>query len=211
MTGDGRTLLDWAWAGSALEAESGDLHVVAEFPGGVLVAVIDGLGHGVEAAASANAAAGILAAAAGAPLETLMERCHEALRRARGAVMSLARFEGPSMTWAGVGNVEGVLLRGEGGRARREAIPLRGGILGYQLPSVRAATVPIAPGDTLILATDGIRSGFGDGLPARATPRALADGILARHARGSDDALVLVARWLGAVGGLAPGAEGARG
>ena len=210
MTDGGCALLDWAWAGSALEAESGDLHVVAEFPEGVLVGVIDGLGHGIEAAASASAAASILASSAGEPLETLVVRCHEALRGARGAVMSLARFEGPSMTWAGVGNVEGLLVRGDGVRPR-ETIPLRGGIVGYHLPSLRADTVPVAPGDTLILATDGIHGGFGEALPRRATPRELADRILAAHARGSDDALVLVARYLGAEREPAPGAQGAGG
>ena len=209
MTAGGRTLLDWAWAGAALEAESGDLHVVAEFPDGVLVGVIDGLGHGIEAAASAGAAASVLSSSAGDPLEALVERCHAALRRARGAVMSLARFEGPSMTWAGVGNVEGLLVRGDGGV--RETIPLRGGIVGYHLPSLRVATVPVAPGDTLILATDGIRGGFGEALPPRATPQALADRILALHARGSDDALVLVARYLGAAGAPTAGADGAGG
>lgn len=209
MTGGGRTLLDWAWAGSALEAESGDLHVVAEFPDGVLVGVIDGLGHGIEAAASASVAASVLSSSAGDPLEALVERCHEALRRARGAVMSLARFEGPSMTWAGVGNVEGLLVRGDGGV--RETIPLRGGIVGYHLPCLRVATLPVAPGDTLILATDGIRGGFGEALSPRATPQALADRILALHARGSDDALVLVARYLGAAGAPAAGADGAGG
>jgi len=55
-------MVEWAVGARALEGEpvSGDLHVVTPFPGGVLVAVMDGLGHGTEAAAAAEAAAEIL-------------------------------------------------------------------------------------------------------------------------------------------------------
>jgi negative regulator of sigma-B (phosphoserine phosphatase) len=121
--------------------------------------------------------------------------------------MSLAAFDARTsrMTWAGIGNVEGVLLRA-GMPARRETITLRGGIVGYQFPALRATTLPLSPGDTLFLATDGIRDVFTEGLPSPAAPQQLADAILTRHSRGSDDALVLVARYLGGTTG--PGVEG---
>ena len=54
-----------------------------------------------------------------------------------------------------------------------------------------------SPRGTLIFATDGIRGGFAEGLPTDATPQELADHILARHGKGTDDALVLVARYAG--------------
>jgi serine phosphatase RsbU (regulator of sigma subunit) len=198
-----RSLVAVGWAGAALEAVSGDVHVVAEFEDGVLVAVIDGLGHGYEAAVAAQAAARILASHAAEPLAALIERCHEGLRGTRGAVMSLASFDARDsrMTWAGIGNVEGLLVRGDPAAQRpREGIVLRGGIVGYHLPTVRPCSLPLSAGDTLIMATDGVDSGFGDPLPPRATAQDLADAILARHARGSDDALVLVARYVGAAG-----------
>jgi hypothetical protein len=195
-------VVEWGAAGFALEGgASGDVHVVAAFPGGALAAVIDGLGHGPEAAAAANLAASVLEASPADPVDALLARCHEALRRTRGAVASLASFDArtASVTWAGVGNVEGFLLRADPAvRPAREAITLRGGIVGYQLPAPRLAAVPVARGDVLVLATDGLRSGFGDGLSAAAPPQEMADAILARHARGSDDALVLVVRYLGA-------------
>lgn len=201
---DVQPLVEWGAAGTPLEGDvSGDVHVVAPFPGGVLVGVIDGLGHGPEAAAAANAAARILASFAGEPLPDLLERCHEALRRTRGAVASLASFDArtASMSWSGVGNVEGWLLRADpAARPARESITLRGGIVGYQIPSVRVTELPVSRGDLLVLATDGLRSGFGDGIPVTGAPQEIAEGILARHARGSDDALVLVARYLGGAG-----------
>jgi serine phosphatase RsbU (regulator of sigma subunit) len=114
--------------------------------------------------------------------------------------MSLASFDAreSTMTWAGIGNVEGILVRGDGGaRPPRELLTPRGGVVGYVLSSVRMATLAVAPGDTLILATDGIRSGFTVGVDVRLSPQEVASAIFTRHARGADDALVLVARYRG--------------
>ncbi|HEY3745971.1 MAG TPA: hypothetical protein VGL17_07010, partial [Gemmatimonadaceae bacterium] len=89
-----RPSIAWAWAGTALEGdESGDLHVVALLPRGALLAVIDGLGHGAEAAAAAREAATILRGHAALPVSDLIELCHEGLRKTRGAVMSLASLD----------------------------------------------------------------------------------------------------------------------
>ena len=209
MTGDGEPgarVVECGTAGAALERESGDVHVIAGFPHGVLVAVIDGLGHGTEAAVAANEAARILSAGAGGQLVDLVAECHEALRKTRGAALSVASFDArtSAMTWLGVGNVEGILLRADPAAApSRENVPLRGGVVGYQLPALRPASLPVSRGDTLVLATDGIRSAFvadlagrGGAAALRSSPQEVADSVLARHGRGSDDALVLVARWL---------------
>jgi len=180
------------------EPESGDLHLVAPFRDGLLVAAVDGLGHGPEAAHAARVAGSELERDAGAPLTTLFERCHRRLAKTRGVVLSAASFntaEG-TLTWLGVGNVEGALVRAEpGSGAANESILLMGGVLGYQLPRLRPSTLSLVSGDTLVFATDGISSGFvrlfEPGLP----PQLLADRILAEHSRMSDDALVVVARY----------------
>ncbi len=198
-------VLEWGSAGAALEDESGDAQVVAGFPHGALVAVIDGLGHGPEAAVAAREAARILEAHAGERVQALVERCHRALRGTRGAVMSLASFDSrdSSMTWIGVGNVEAILLRGpRSAETARGTVALRGGVVGYQLPPLRESALGVSPGDTLVLASDGIRSGFVAGLRVGAGvgagPLDMAELILAQHGRGTDDALVLVAQYLGA-------------
>jgi hypothetical protein len=195
-----RPIIEWGWAGSALEAQSGDCHVVVPFPGGVLVALIDGLGHGPEAAAAANAAAAVLETHASDPVITLMQRCHTGLRKTRGAVMSVASFNSrdSSMSWMGVGNVDGILLRLKGRPEQRdEAIAVRGGVVGYQLPPLHSKTLPVSPGDTLIMATDGIRSGFAARLAIEHDPQEIAESILARFGKGSDDAHVVVTRYRG--------------
>jgi negative regulator of sigma-B (phosphoserine phosphatase) len=202
---DPRSILEWAAAGRAFGepgevGESGDFHVAAPFPRGFLVGVIDGLGHGPEAAEAARAAAQVLTTCAGEPVQALIQRCHGKLRNTRGAVMSLASFNfaESSITWIGVGNVDGVLLRvNPDVDSRDEAISVRGGIVGYQLPPLRATALSVTRGDILIMATDGIRSGFTAGVNVRHGAREIADSILALHSKGSDDSLVLVARYVG--------------
>jgi len=194
-----RPIVTWGWAGAALEGdESGDLHVVATLPRGALLAVIDGLGHGAEAAEAAREAATILREHAGAPVSELIELCHEGLRKTRGAVMSVASLDMRSSTidWCGVGNVEGVLFRRAAAASTREAMSTRGGVVGYRLPQLRVSTLSVSAGDTLVLTTDGIRNDFTAAVDLDAEPQAIADMLLARYAKGSDDALALVVRCL---------------
>lgn len=204
---DVASLLDWGIAAVALpgEAESGDLHLVRPIAGGALVAVVDGLGHGAEAASAARTAVAALGPQPHESPLSLFEHCHKALKGTRGVVMSLALFRrtDASMTWLGVGNVEGMLVRADGvgpGTRARSSLVTRGGIVGSELPRLQPEEHRLATGDILIFATDGIREGFVEGLPGDATPQQLADHILARHRKGTDDALVLVARYHGRTG-----------
>lgn len=199
---DRAPLIDWAVAGVALvgEVRSGDLHVVKEFAGGALIAVVDGLGHGEEAAEAAGMAVTTLEEHAEEPVEALVRRCNEELRGTRGVAMSLVSLNaaGRTMSCLGVGNVECVLIRGRGHAApARESVMLRGGVVGYSLPPLRASVFPYSCGDTLIFATDGVRSGFVAGPWWSERPQQAADRILTQFGRGTDDALVLVARVIG--------------
>jgi len=192
------TVVEWASADRSLggHAVCGDRAVVAEFDGGALVALIDGLGHGPEANVAATTAERVLVESPHEPIGELLLRCHEVLRKTRGAVMSMASFDARrgTMTWLGVGNVEGWLVRAN---AICEAVPIRGGTVGYQLPAVTPRTLPVHAGDTLILASDGIKHGFRDSVVAARAPREIADDVLSRWAKGSDDACVVIARYQG--------------
>jgi len=182
------------------ETQSGDRHLVQPFEGGVLVGVVDGIGHGPEAAEAARVAEETLRENASDPPVELAEKCHERLRRTRGAVLSLASFlaRPSTVTWLGVGNVEGLLFRVEGvdGR-RRERLLLRAGVLGKNLPSLRSETLPVSPGELLILATDGVQSEFAHDPRILGPLKKVANHIIAWHQKRTDDALVLVARYLG--------------
>jgi phosphoserine phosphatase RsbX len=194
--------IEWGVAARALpgQSRSGDLHIVTPFRGGMLIAALDGVGHGDEAASAASIASAILAEHAKEPVITLVERCHEGLRATRGVAMSIASFDASHglMTWLGVGNVRGILLRHDVTQTpSEESLLLRSGVVGVELPSLRAAILSVSVGDTMILATDGINSDFARQLVRNHLPQKAADGILARHAKPTDDALVLVARYLG--------------
>src|SRR5689334_7847165 len=99
--------LEWAVAGRALpgQAESGDRYVVQPFTDGVLLAAVDGLGHGAEAATAARTAVDTLTRYAQEPVMHLLQRCHEQLRRTRGVVLTLASIAARdgTLTWLGVG------------------------------------------------------------------------------------------------------------
>ena len=194
--------LEWSVSASTLsgEAKSGDLALVRPFPRGVLVAVLDGLGHGEEAAHAARLAAVELERHAAESVIALVRRCHGALRGTRGVVLSLASFNtrDDTMTWLGVGNVEGVLVRAQpAGSPFRENVLLRGGVVGHDLPPLQAFVVPVTADDCLAFATDGLRSEFITAVSVNGPPARQAADLLSRYGKDTDDALVLVARYLG--------------
>lgn len=180
------------------ETSCGDRHVIATWDSGVLLAVADGLGHGEEAARAAAIAMATVAAQPQLPLDILFGRCHTALAGTRGAALTIATVSHTGqLNWLGVGNVEGVLVRADVDRPR-EHVMLRGGIVGFgQLPGLYVSTVQLQPGDVLVLASDGVRGGFSEAIDPATPPDILAQRLHAEFARGTDDSLVLVARFRG--------------
>lgn len=182
------------------QGESGDQHLICSHSDGVLIAAIDGIGHGESAARASKAATSVLEAHADQPIITLLQLCHEELRSTRGVVLSLASIDASHgmMTWLGVGNVQGVLMRASAKNGNvQEVLMLRGGVVGSQLPPLQAAVLPVFEGDTLVFATDGVRGKFMESLFGLESPQRAADRILQRYHTGNDDALVLVVRLTG--------------
>ena len=190
--------LDRGMAGAPFEGESrsGDLAVFVPTRSGALACLIDGLGHGPEAADAAEACAEIVRTHADWAAQELLEACHEALIDTRGVVMTAAWFdlERETLVWAGVGNVDARLVR-SGPELREEVALVFGGVLGYRMPRVRPATMPLERGDLLVMITDGIDAAISPALAAGGAAQALADRILASHGKGNDDELALVVRY----------------
>lgn len=181
------------------ESESGDQHLVCCNETGVLIAAIDGIGHGAEAASAARAAIAVLRNGVGEPVIPLVAVCHEKLRSTRGVVMSLASVDVKHglMTWLGIGNVQGVLVRADKKANSQETLLLRGGVVGDHLPQLQAAVLPVAHGDLLVFTTDGVRADFVRTLSAMENPQRAAERILKGFCNQSDDALVLALRITG--------------
>lgn len=195
--------IEWSVATRCRRGEdtSGDLAVIKLLPEGALVAAIDGLGHGSEAARAAGVAGDVVRELPSRDLVALAERCHSALCDTRGAAISLA-FISPAdgtVTWLGVGNVEGrVLSSGPAAMRPKGSLALGSGIPGHELPRMSTATIDVQPGDLLVLATDGIEVAFGDSLDVSGSTEAIVERILAAHRKPTDDALVVAVRYLGA-------------
>jgi serine phosphatase RsbU (regulator of sigma subunit) len=178
------------------EEHSGDRFFLQQSGGHALLALIDGLGHGVQAAAAAEAARASLVDGGGRSVSLLLQTCHARLRETRGAALTVLRFDTTAwqLEWAGVGNVMAVLLHPESGRIFRTELLVRGGVAGVQLPSTAPTRLPIAPGDMLVAATDGVHSSFAHGITHIETPQRLAERLLTRYCTGYDDAMVVVAQ-----------------
>ena len=194
-------LLEWSCTGRPYpgQAVSGDRALVNLNGCAALCAVVDGLGHGAAAALAADRAIEAIGSAATAGSD-LVERCHAALGDTRGAAIGIASVDGASaaLTWFGVGNVEGRILRSGSRRRGPLGLLLAPGIVGHKLPRLRPTILRVRRGYVLLIATDGVDPAFADSLSASGSCAAIAARVLEEHARPADDALVLVARYLGA-------------
>jgi phosphoserine phosphatase RsbX len=134
-------------------------------------------------------------------VEVLVQLCHRVLGGSRGAAMTLARinFEAGQLCWTGVGNVTANLVaKAASGIHVRSSARLAAGIVGYRIPEISPAQViPIRIGDLLIMASDGIAEDHLDHIDFAASATVIADQILGKHAKESDDAMVLAARHRG--------------
>ncbi len=157
------------------------------------VLVIDGLGHGPNAARAARAATEAFAAHASAAPGKLMQICHHALATTRGAAGAAARVAPGKQhgTFAGIGNIA---CRVESLGERRQLVS-HTGTLGHIMRRVQEFDFAFPAGALLILHSDGLTSHWSAGdYPGLAARHAgLIAGVLYRdHERGRDDVTVVV-------------------
>lgn len=197
--------IEWAAASRPLpgEAVCGDQSIAIDIQGdAALFGVLDGLGHGGEAAEAATRGVETLCQDPYRPLGDLTQLCHRELVDTRGVAMTLARidFEDDLLSWNGIGNVAANLVaKSPTGVQIRSSALLTRGIVGYQIPdTVHTHTASMRPGDLLLITTDGIADDHLVDIDFAATALGIAEQILHSHAKDSDDALVLTARHRGA-------------
>jgi len=176
------------------ETVSGDAWQIDWHESVCRIALVDGLGHGSQAAAAALAAVAALAAEPALDPVDAVHCCHDALAGTRGAALLVASIDVSrgQLIVAGAGNVEARLCQ-NGGATH---LMTDRGIVGSVLPRVRPVEMTLAPTWLLLLYTDGIKRRFDPQplLEAAASGDGLAQAVLAEGARATDDATVLVAQ-----------------
>ena len=157
--------------------------------------VVDGLGHGTDAAAAARAATEVVKAHARRGVTELADTVHGALKSTRGAAAALAVVKAGSEKgdFCGVGNVNCVIRAG--GKSR--TLVSHNGILGHKVRKFQEFSFPFPHNALLIMHSDGLTAKWTldeyPGLEAREP--ALIAGVLVRdYRRTTDDASVLVSR-----------------
>lgn len=175
------------------EIACGDAWLVRGRGERILIAVVDGLGHGVDAAIAADAAIASIERTQSQPLAQIVQAAHGALRPTRGAALSVAELDAKTrqIRFAGVGNVGGVVMSSD---TRTRAFVNSPGIVGHTLPRVHELTYEWPVGGTVVLFSDGITARWHlDRYPALGGQRApIIAATLARdYTRGRDDMTVL--------------------
>lgn len=184
------------------ESTAGDGYGLAWEDDRLAIGVVDGLGHGAEAAKARQAALQVLEARAALDSAALLREIDVGLRATRGAAAAVVQIDGWSrqLTFAGMGNVSAHLFR----PGADQTLMSRPGILG--VGQGVGGTPPrlhrfisadwIAPA-MLVLHTDGITSRWNlSDYPGadRHHPAILAALIWRDALRGNDDATVVVVR-----------------
>ncbi len=154
-----------------------------------LFVVLDVLGHGPNAHRVAQRALALLECL---PVETgalaAIDALHEGLHGTRGAVATALSLHHGDGELCGVGNIAFRLL---GFRCAFVSTP---GVLGMQSARRIGTRFRLAPGQGVILHSDGISQRFDlERIPAQ-QPEALCEYLLSHHRHRHDDASVLIVR-----------------
>jgi anti-sigma regulatory factor (Ser/Thr protein kinase) len=164
----------------------------------LVVSVVDGLGHGPQAREAAVRAIATVHETSHLPLPEMLARCDGDLLGTRGAVMAVARVDlsAATLEHAAVGNTSTRLHEPDG-----TARPLlsTAGTLGVSRPTRRltAERAGFSGSRVLTMVSDGIVTRLdlsGEQALLRRHPILIAHHVMSRFARGTDDAIVLVAR-----------------
>jgi phosphoserine phosphatase RsbX len=173
------------------EAVAGDAALAVAVAGGVLACLVDGLGHGRNAAAVALAAIRHLKAHPAADVTAVLGGLHECLRGTPGAAaaVAFAAAADGAVAWAGVGNV---VARQLGPQDR--TFQSVDGVVGVRFRTPRVERARLGPGDVFLLYSDGVDQNFPP--PAVAgTMAALARRVVLAHGKTYDDAACLAVRY----------------
>jgi anti-sigma regulatory factor (Ser/Thr protein kinase) len=177
------------------ESISGDAWLSESIGRRTLCAVVDGLGHGPQAAQAARLAIESLQKHCEVSLTEQIDFAHGALRSTRGAALGLAEIlhDQQVIKFVGIGNIMAAVH--QNGTARN--MVSQNGILGHQIRRVTEFQYPWSESALLVMCSDGINTHWDlnqyAGLAGR-DPSLIAATLYRDFTRGRDDTTVIVIR-----------------
>ena len=177
------------------ERVSGDAVVVKPLESGLLLAIVDVLGHGPEAHALVPVIEAFIGRYGGRDVSAVMTSLHAHLRGSRGAAVGLCAIDEASgrVDYAGIGNT---VIRRIGQTETR--LVSQDGVLGQNMRTPRHQTLQLEPGDTLLLYTDGVSDRFTlRDYPSLShhAPQTVAENVVSRFGKDYDDAACIAVRY----------------
>jgi anti-sigma regulatory factor (Ser/Thr protein kinase) len=179
------------------ETACGDGWCVRQNADHATVLLVDGLGHGPNAADAADTAIRVFLSLQERAPKEIIALLHEALRSTRGAAVAVAEVrrtpDGVTVDFCGVGNTVTALI----GDAGPRSLPSMNGTAGLSVRGLQPFSQPWRPGELLVMHTDGLTTRWRlDAYPRiREHDPAVTAAVLHRDSsRGRDDATVLAFR-----------------
>ncbi len=162
---------------------------------GPTLLLVDGSGHGIEAARAAEAAARTFAENIDKSCEMIVDAIHRALAPTRGGAVAVARIDAAAkaVRFVGVGNISALLIQATGARH----MVSHNGTAGHVAPRIREFTYDYTSPPLVVLHSDGLQTRWDIATYPGLTSQhpALVAGVLLRdHRRGRDDASVVAIR-----------------
>ncbi|MGW7428227.1 SpoIIE family protein phosphatase [Streptomyces sp. NPDC054861] len=170
----------------------GDGYALAEHDDVRTGLVIDGLGHGPDAAAATQRALRTFHSCSDAPLPDIISALHRALRHTRGAAAAAIRTAAGTAEYCGVGNIRAAVLTPQGVHRQLTG---DAGIVGYHHPRTVSRTFALPRHARVVLYTDGIDPRWThtpSTVQLTLPPTLLAASLVHTRRRSRDDATVLV-------------------
>jgi serine phosphatase RsbU (regulator of sigma subunit) len=180
------------YPGERVSGDAWSCHQTAER---TLVLLVDGLGHGREAALAASEAVQTFRKCLQRKPAEILSYVHDALKKTRGGVAAVAeiRASDKTLTYAGVGNAAAVVLSGGSSRS----LISHNGTLGVASPKIQEFRIEWPSDGILIMHSDGLHSRWDlypyPGLLAR-NPAIIGAALLRDFRRQRDDASVVVVK-----------------
>lgn len=176
------------------ELVSGDKWCIVESDGTINCLLIDGLGHGIEAADAANLAVKRFKENIPKAPAIVMEAIHKSLRGTRGAVGAVAQINSADgkVHFCGLGNISALVVN----ETSRKHLTSFNGTLGYEARRFQEYDHPWGGNSILLMHSDGLSSKTFEDIYTiqRQSAPIVAAWLYQKYSKGNDDSTMLVCK-----------------